>query len=435
MSASRARLEEIFRSAVAAADPARALRGVVTRDGDGVLRIVGQPLAAGARLCVLAVGKASPGMAAALEGIAGDEIAAGLIVAREASGGTRMPLRVAAHPIPDVRSAAAAEEALRFVESARPQDVLVVLLSGGASSLLSAPAGALHVDDLTRTNEALLASGAPIDEVNGVRKHLSRLSGGLLAKRARSRRIEVLVISDVPGDRLDVIGSGPCAADPSRYADALAVLERRALRERVPAAVVAHLEAGARGEVPETAKPGDPALTRVRHTILASNRTALREAAESARRIGMRPLMLTEHLAGEARRAGRRIGALARCARVAAPACLLAGGETTVTLRGAGRGGRSQELALAAALELVGSRGVELLAAGTDGSDGPTDAAGAFADAGTVARAASRGCDAAASLERNDAYDFFEAAGGLLRTGPTGTNVMDLVLVALEPDA
>ncbi|HVH16768.1 MAG TPA: DUF4147 domain-containing protein, partial [Myxococcota bacterium] len=193
MSASRARLEEIFRSAVAAADPARALRGVVTRDGDGVLRIVGQPLAAGARLCVLAVGKASPGMAAALEGIAGDEIAAGLIVAREASGGTRMPLRVAAHPIPDVRSAAAAEEALRFVESARPQDVLVVLLSGGASSLLSAPAGALHVDDLTRTNEALLASGAPIDEVNGVRKHLSRLSGGLLAKRARSRRIEVLV--------------------------------------------------------------------------------------------------------------------------------------------------------------------------------------------------------------------------------------------------
>lgn len=435
MSASqaRARLEDIFRSAVAAADPSHALRRAITRDDDGVLWIVGQPLAAGERLCVLAAGKAAPRMAAALEEIARDEIASGLVVAREASSSTRMPLRIAAHPVPDARSAAAADEALRLVESARPEDVLLVLLSGGASSLLSAPASGLGVEDLARTNEALLASGAPIDEVNGVRKHLSLLSGGRLAKRARSRRIEVLVISDVPGDRLDVIGSGPCAADPSRYADALDVLARRKIRERVPAAVVAHLEAGTRGERSETAKPGDPALARVRHTILASNRTALREAAESSRQLGLRPLLLTQRLAGEAREAGRRIGALARCARVVAPVCLLAGGETTVTLRRAGRGGRSQELALAAALELRGSRGVALLAAGTDGSDGPTDAAGAFADADTVARAEARGCDARAALGQNDAYGFFEAEGGLLRTGPTGTNVMDLVLVSLEP--
>jgi glycerate-2-kinase len=372
-------------------------------------------------------------MAAALEELAQGEIASGLVVAREASISTRMPLRIAAHPVPDARSAAAAGEALRLVESARPQDVLLVLLSGGASSLLSAPVSGLDVEDLARTNEALLASGAPIDAVNCVRKHLSLLSGGRLAKRARSRRIEVLVISDVPGDRLDVIGSGPCAADPTRYADALDVLARRKIRERVPAAVVAHLEDGARGENPETAKPGDPALARVRHTILASNHTALVAAAESARRIGLRPLRLTQRLAGDARETGRRIGALARCARVAEPVCLLAGGETTVTLRGSGRGGRSQELALAAALELDGSRGVALLAAGTDGSDGPTDAAGAFADADTVARGEARGFDARAALGQNDAYRFFEAEGGLLRTGPTGTNVMDLVLVSLEP--
>ncbi|HEX5066956.1 MAG TPA: DUF4147 domain-containing protein [Myxococcota bacterium] len=433
MSGARARLEEIFRAGVDAADPARALQQAVTRGGDGVLRIAGRPLDAGARLCVLAAGKAAPRMAAALEEIAGEEIAAGLVVAREPAQATRMPVRVAAHPIPDARSAAAAEEALRLVETARPQDVLVVLLSGGASSLLSAPAAGLGVDDLTRTNEALLASGAPIDEVNGVRKHLSLVSGGRLAKRSRSRRIEVLVVSDVPGDRLDVIGSGPCAADSSRFADALDVLERRAIRARVPAAVSAYLEAGARGEVPETPKPGDPALARARHTLLASNRTALRAAAERAARLGLRPIDLTARLAGEARRAGRRIAALARCARVEAPVCLLAGGETTVTLRGAGRGGRSQELALAASLELAGSRGVTLLAAGTDGSDGPTDAAGAFADAGSVARAAAHGCDARAALARNDAYAFFEAAGDLLRTGPTGTNVMDLVLVSVEP--
>jgi glycerate-2-kinase len=433
VSAARARLEQIFRSAVLAADPARGVRSAVTRERDGALRVAGTPLPVGARLCVLAAGKAAPRMAAALEEIAGDAIAAGLVVAREPHAASRLPLRVGAHPIPDTRSAAAAHEALRLVEAAQPEDVLLVLLSGGASSLLSAPADALQVEDLTRTNEALLASGAPIDEVNAVRKHLTLLSGGRLARRARSRRIEVLVISDVPGDRVDVIGSGPCAADPTRFADALDVLARRAIRERVPAAVVAHLEAGARGERVETAKPGDPALARVRHTILASNRTALDAAAHAARRIGLRPLRLTDRLAGEARRAGRRIGALARCARVSDPVCWLAGGETTVTLRGAGRGGRSQELALAASLELAGSEGRALLAAGTDGSDGPTDAAGAFADGGSVARGAAHGCDARTALARNDAYGFFEAAGGLLRTGPTGTNVMDLVLVSLEP--
>jgi glycerate-2-kinase len=432
----RAQLEAIFRCAVEAADPRRALRAQVLRGGDGRLRVAGEVLPSGARLVVLAIGKAAGRMAQALEEIAGDEIRAGLAVAKDATPLERIALRVTAHPVPDARSAAAAQEALSLVETAAPEDVLLVLLSGGASSLLSAPAGALGWQDLARTHEALLACGAAIDEINAVRKHLSAVSGGRLALRARSARIEVLVVSDVPGDRLDVIGSGPFCADPTRYGDAIDVLTRRGIRERVPPAVVAHLTAGAGGQHPETPKPGDARLRRVRHTLLASNATALRAALEAAARAGLRPLVVTGALSGEARIIGRRFAALALAARGARPACLLAGGETTVTLDdGAGRGGRSQELALAAALELASQRGAALLAAGTDGSDGPTDAAGAYADGDSVARGAARGRDARIALVNHDAYGFFDAEGGLLRTGPTGTNVMDLVLAVAGLEA
>jgi glycerate-2-kinase len=431
----RARLEAIFRRAVEAADSAAAVRAAVARRPDGALCIAGAEVPREAGLVVLAVGKAAGHMASALEEIAGERIVAGLAVAKDPTPLAHMPLRLAGHPLPDVRSAAAAREALHLVEQAAPGDVLLVLLSGGASSLLSAPAGELRSEDLARTGELLLASGAPIDELNAVRKHLSRVGGGRLALRARARRIEVLAVSDVPGDRLDVLGSGPFCADPTRHADALAVLVRRGLRERVPPAVLAHLEAGARGDEPETAKPGDPRLARVRHTIVANNRTALRGAAEACAAEGLRAVFVTGRLQGEAQVAGRRLArlALSVTSRGRERVCLLAGGETTVTLRDAGRGGRSQELALAAALALAGRPGAALLAAGTDGGDGPTDAAGAFADGDTVARGARGGWDAAAALARHDAYTFFGAEGGLLRTGPTGTNVMDLVLALGGP--
>jgi len=237
----------------------------------------------------------------------------------------------------------------------------------------------------------------------------------------------------VIGDRLDVVGSGPCAPDPSRFADALAAVDRRGLRDALPPRVRAELEAGAAGARPESPKPGDPALARVRTAIVASLREALAAGSGAARARGLRAIELGAVLKGEARVAGRRLAALAGAARCSVPTCLLAGGETTVTVRGGGRGGRSQELALAAALELAGVRGVALLAAGTDGSDGPTDAAGAFADGGTVARAAARGVDAIGALASNASYDFFSAEGGLLRTGPTRTNVMDLALIHLQP--
>jgi glycerate 2-kinase len=424
----RAQLEAIFRSALASVEPGAALRRAVQRGDDGTLRVAGEDLPRGAQLVVLALGKAALPMARALEELAGDAIRAGLVVAKDAGAAGRLPLRVTGHPVPDARSADAGREALRIAAEARPDDVLLVLLSGGASSLLSTPADGLSIEDLAGTNERLLASGAAIDELNAVRKHLSALAGGRLALSAASRRIEVLAISDVPGDRFDVIGSGPCCADPTRFGDALEVLRRHGIATQVPAAALAYLEAGARGERPETPKPGDPRLARVRHTLLACNRTALDAAAGAAANQGLRPFLVTARLAGEARVAGRRLAALALATRSAEPCCLLAGGETTVRVRGRGRGGRSQELALAAALELAGRAEAALLAAGTDGSDGPTDAAGAFADGDTVAR----GGDACAALADNDAYGFFSREGGLLRTGPTGTNAMDLVIARVD---
>jgi len=432
----RALLEALLRAALDAVGGERCVRAAVAERADGTLALAGRPLPRGARLVVAAAGKAAPAMALGLEAAAGRHLRRGWLVTRDdcAPAAAALPrerwtVRTAGHPVPDARSAEAARELLALAAATRPDDVFVLLLSGGASALLACPQPGLGLDDLAGATRALLASGAAIDEVNAVRKHLVEVAGGRLARAAGAGRIEVLAISDVPGDRLDVIGSGPCAPDPTRFADALAVVTRRDLAGALPPAVLAHLEAGARGQREETPKPGDPAFARVRTTLLASNATALAAAAAAARGRGCATEAWPGALRGEAREVGRRLAALARALRPRRPTVLLAGGETTVTVRGDGRGGRNQELALAAALVLDGARGVTLLAAGTDGSDGPTDAAGACVDGGTVARGAARGLDAAAALARHDSHSYFAAEGGLVRTGPTGTNVMDLVLV------
>ncbi len=430
----RALLEALLAAAIRSVHAGTRLRAALEREGDE-LRLAGRALPRDVRLVVLAVGKAAAAMARELERVAGERVAAGLAVTKPGHG---LPLRrvallEAGHPVPDARSTAAGREALRLVEACRPEDVLVVLLSGGASALLSSPQPGLGLDDLVATTALLLRSGAEIDELNAVRKHLTELSGGRLAARATSGRIEVCVVSDVLGDRLDVIGSGPCAPDPTTFADALAVLERRGILGRVPVAVRSHLRAGARGERKESPKPGDPVFARVTTTLLASNREALDAAAYEAAARGLRAVVVSDRLRGEARDAGRRLAGLGRALRCRGPVCLLAGGETTVRVRGTGRGGRSQELALAAALALQGDPRVALLAAGTDGSDGPTNAAGAYADGGSVARGGRLGLDAGTCLERNDSHGFFAREGGVVRTGPTGTNVLDLVLVHVSP--
>jgi glycerate-2-kinase len=422
----RATLEALFAAALLRVDPAAALLRGVHRRGDR-LTLAGREVPDRARLVVLAAGKAAAAMASALEELTADRIERGLVVTKDGHGAplSRLALRHAGHPLPDERSERAAREAIALVEGAGRDEVLCVLLSGGASALLTCPLPGLSREDLVATTELLLASGAEIQEINAIRKQLTEISGGRLARRAASRRIEVLAISDVPGDAIETIASGPFAADAGTHADALGILERCGLRGSAAPRVVAHLESGREGSV----KPGDPSLARVRTTILASNRDALAGAREAALERGLRAVTVTDCLRGEAREAGRRLAVLAQSQRREGPLLLLAGGETTVTLRGDGRGGRNQELALAAACELEGTSGIAVLAAGTDGTDGPTDAAGAYADGGTVGRGRALGLDARAALERNDSYPFFSAEGGLLVTGPTRTNVMDLVLV------
>jgi glycerate-2-kinase len=430
----RAELEAIFRAGLQAADPAAALTRVVVPRRDA-LWIAGEPLPRGSRCSVIAAGKAAAAMAAAFENAAAALELRGLVVTKDGHGRrlARLALCEAGHPLPDARSSAAGRAALAVAAQVGPDEALVVLLSGGASALLTTPLPALEPGELRATTELLLRSGAEIQELNCVRKHLTATSGGRLAAATRARRVFVLVVSDVLGDDLATIGSGPCAPDPTSHRDALAVLERRGILAQVPPAVRHELEEGAAGRRPESPKPGDPALARVTHVLLATNRDALAAARADARARGLEARIVSDQLRGEARELGARLVALARAAAVGERALLLlAGGEPTVTVRGPGRGGRAQELALAAALALEGEPRVTLLAAGSDGSDGPTAAAGAFADAGSVARGAAAGLDARACLDANDAYGFFAREGGCFVTGPTGTNVMDLVLVRVE---
>ncbi len=306
-------------------------------------------------------------------------------------------------------------------------------MADNGSILVTGAAGQLGAVGRTVTG-LLLACGADIVEMNAVRKHLSRLKGGGLARAARPARVASLVLSDVVGDPLDVVGSGPTVGDPTTYAEALAVFTRRGLLDRLPPPARARLEAGARGELVETPKPGSPEMEGILNVLVGSNRIAVLAAGERGRELGYRPLLLSTTLVGESREVAGVLAALAREVRASGnpappPVCLVAGGETTVTLRGRGKGGRNQELALAAAIGIAGLRDLVILSAGTDGTDGPTDAAGAAVDGDTVARAREAGFDAREQLDANDAYPLFAALGDLVVTGPTQTNVADLQLV------
>ncbi|MBW2312888.1 MAG: DUF4147 domain-containing protein [Deltaproteobacteria bacterium] len=426
-------LERLLAVGLAAVDAGDAVGRHVHRDPDRTLQVAGEGLPAEVPITLLAAGKAAVPMARAFVGAAGAQVVRGLVVSKDGHGGDAggLPVRECGHPVPDARSEAAGREALALAAAAEAAGALVVLLSGGASALLACPASGLRLADLAVTTDLLLASGAAIDELNAVRKHLSALAGGQLARAFTGDAIRVLAVSDVPGDRLDVIGSGPCTGDPTSFADAARILGSRGLEPRLPAAVREHVEAGLRGERPETPGPEDESLIGVRARIVARNADALLAVAEAARAQGLRVEVDPVALSGEARDAARGVVARARAAAGGDSLLWLAGGETTVSFDRAGRGGRNQELALAAALEVAGDERVALLAAGTDGSDGPTDAAGAFVDGGSVVRGASRNADARDALERHDSYTFWQAEGGLLRTGPTGTNVMDVVFISL----
>ena len=420
----------IWRAALAAGDVAPLLRRHVQLTGS---RLTAGPLALDldrvGRVLVLGAGKAGAAMAVAVEAILGARVREGFVVVKD---GYRLPtarieIAEAGHPVPDGRGLAASAHLLALAESARAEDLVLFLVSGGGSALTPAPAPPITLEEKQAVTRLLLAAGATINELNAVRKHLSRFKGGLLARAAAPATVLTLALSDVIGDPLDVIASGPTAPDSTTYADALAVLERRQIVDRTPSSILDRLRAGARGELAETPKPGDPVFARVTNLVIGNNALVVDAAAAEAARVGYRPHVLTRSLQGEARDVAREL--LARARALPAPACLIAGGETTVTVRGSGRGGRCQEFALAAALELGAGEDLVVLAAGTDGTDGPTDAAGGLVDAGTVTRSRAAGLDAASALADNDAHALLTAAGDSVATGPTNTNLLDVYLI------
>ncbi|MBI4539152.1 MAG: DUF4147 domain-containing protein [Gemmatimonadetes bacterium] len=407
-----------------------------------------EPARAHGNVIVLAVGKAAVPMARGAHAVLADAVSRGVVLgpggakkggvadaAGAAGSGIPPGLRLfrGGHPIPDEAGVEGARAVLGEAARAGASDLILLLLSGGGSALLTLPPDDVPLADLAVVTERLLKAGAPIHDLNCVRKHLDRLKGGFLARAASPARVLALVLSDVVGDRLDVIASGPVSSDPTTYGDAIATLERYGLWGEAPGSVPAHLEAGARGEIPETPKPGDPVFDRVATVIVGNGRRAAEAALAEARRLGYGSALLTDSLTGEARDVGRYLAGIGRGGRdagapIQAPGCVVAAGETVVTVRGPGRGGRNQEVALGAALELDGVYGILVAALGTDGIDGPTDAAGAIATWTTMARARAAGLDGGQALARNDAYPFFRALGDLIVTGPTGTNVMDLYL-------
>lgn len=447
------RILAVQQAALAAVEPGAAVRRHVRREGSH-LAVSGRSydLACVERIWVVGGGKAATAMAAALQDLLGDRLTGGLIVTKYGHADPQQdtgPIVAveAGHPIPDEAGVNGAGRMRSLLRQATQKDLVFAVLSGGGSALLTLPAPGLTLANLQSTTDLLLRSGATIVELNAVRKHLSQIKGGGLARMAAPAPVISLILSDVVGDPLDVIASGPTAPDPTTLADAWAVLERYDLARRVPQAVRERLlpalgetglPEGAAGEPAETPKPGDSLFRQVQNLIIGSNRLAAEAAVAAARAGGLNALLLSTFVEGEARQVARVAAALAKemvaCDRpVPRPACVVWGGETTVTVRGSGKGGRNQELALAAALAMEGLPHVLLVALGTDGTDGPTDAAGAVATGETIARARALGLDAEGCLENNDAYPFFAALDDLIRTGPTGTNVNDLLFVFASP--
>lgn len=427
----------IFKKALLASDPAQAVLRHVRLDGSVLM--AGRKryrLDQVRKVHVIGAGKASATMAQAVERLLGKRIAAGGVVSVKyghAARLKRVEVNECGHPLPDESGLRGAKRIADIAASAEENDLVICLISGGASALLPLPVPSVSLEDKQQLTQSLLDCGANIHEMNCLRKHLSLVKGGQLARLAWPARVLTLILSDVIGDDLDTIGSGPTVPDRSTFKDAGQILTKYGLWDKAPRSVVEHLRAAHR----ETPKPSDPVFARVQNLIVGSNRLAVDAASEHARELGYRPLLLSTFIQGETRDVARMHAAIVKEVLtsgqpVRRPACLISGGETTVSIRGTGLGGRNQEFALAAAIEIEGLKDVAMLSGGTDGTDGPTDAAGAIADGATVGRARKLGLDASEYLANNDSYHFFDAIGGLIKIGPTRTNVMDIRLALIR---
>ena len=379
-------------------------------------------------------------MADAVCEVLGDQLNDGVIITKyghiDRSLPDRVRVREAGHPVPDQNSIDATRELAALLRSATPRDLIIAVISGGGSALMTLPADNVSLADMQATTQLLLRAGATIHQINSIRKHVDDVKGGGLARLANGATIITLILSDVIGDDLSVIASGPTVPDPSTFDDAWRVVEEFELRDQLPVPVRQRLLAGKQGHVADTPKPGDVLFEHVQTVIIGSNARAAQAAEAAAKHLEFNTLLLSTSVQGEAREVAKVAAAIAQEIQrynrpVVKPACVIWGGETTVTLKGSGLGGRNQELALAAAIAIDGLPNTLIAALGTDGTDGPTDAAGAIATGETVGRGKSIGLAAAAYLAANDSYHFFEKLGDLIVTGPTGTNVNDLMFILI----
>jgi len=437
--------KRIFLKAIKAVDPSKKLKDLIRIEKDRLsIRMKEDSekvfdLNAFKRIFLIGTGKASTSMAQAVEEIFGDRITKGLIMTKY---GHLLPLKKtevieAGHPIPDQKGLEGSKKIQTLLKESGLGDLVIFLLSGGGSALLPLPVDGITLEEKQRVTQLLLACGADIREINTIRKHISQIKGGWLAKWAYPSTVLSFILSDVVGDQLDVIGSGPTVPDSSTFEEAWEILEKFNLTKKIPPSVQRHLSLGREGKAEETPKPGDATFEKVYHILIGSNIMALRAAESEASSLGFNTLILSSSIVGETREVARFHTAIAKeiiSSRnpISRPACIISGGETTVTIKGNGLGGRNQEFALAGALEITGIERVVLLSGGTDGTDGPTDASGAIADHTTVIRARSMGLDPKAHLENNDAYPFFKKLGDLLITGPTHTNVMDVRILLVD---
>jgi hydroxypyruvate reductase len=434
-------LRSILDAALAAVAPDGALARHVRVHGDQLLVDDKKYALGSGRLLVVGAGKGAAPMAAALEELLGERITQGQIIVKEGHGLPLKHIRIveASHPMPDERGERATHEMLNLAHSAQKGDLVICLVTGGASALTPALAEGITLDDMRRTTELLLKCGAIIHEMNAVRKHLSAYTGGRLVTAAAPAPVVALLVSDVVGDNLDVIGSGPTVPDASTFAQCLEIVERFGIKAQLPGPVLQRLTDGAAGRIAETPKADDPIFAQVQTELIATNKQALDAAADAAKKLGYIPRILTTTLTGDSRTRAIELTEQACQAADAlkpgdAPLCLLFGGETTLNVRGTGMGGRNQEMAIVAAQRLRGRRGIAAVFADTDGTDGPTDAAGGFASGSTIDAAAKLGLDPQPYLDNNDCYNFLEKCGHLLVTGPTLTNVTGLGIFLIHPD-
>ena len=439
MNIARARKDAlaIFQAGVKAVDPAHAIKKHLMLEGNRLT--AGETiydLAAFDRISVIGAGKASAAMARAMEEILDKRLNSGLVITKynHALPLDKVQVIEAGHPVPDLAGFRGAQKIIQFLEQRNEKDLVFFLISGGGSALLPYPHEGLTLEDKRDVTKILLAVGANIQEINTLRKHLSQVKGGRLAKIAHPATLISLILSDVIGDDLDSIASGPTVPDRSTFRDCVDIVEKYQITDRLPSVVADIFNKGIRGEIEDTPEAGDPAFERTQNLIIGSNIKAVEEAAKKATELGYNTLILSTFIEGETRDVAGVHAAIAKEILssgnpIERPACVISGGETTVTIRGGGKGGRNQEFSLAAAMDIDGLENVVLLSAGTDGTDGPTDAAGAISDGATVVRARKLGMDPNHYLRENDSYHFFKALGDLILTGPTFTNVMDLRLV------